>query len=887
MDVINYDDYRDEDGFIRLVRKTSDKVKVESITPELPKYNRTETQEIILRHGHIAITNYKKGDCWELEKALSVWDKVSFKYRMVAGWFVEEYEELRLSRGYDLRLLARLLPNRKFRVENYPTKPEKIDIDLYAEPRNDFQKVALTFMTCQGSYTMNNKYTQQLIDADTGDGKAQPNDTMIPTPKGLRRLDSLKVGDKVFNLDGKPVKILNIYPQKGLQKTYEVIFKDGRSTRCNDEHLWYVFDKYGRSEVLPLSEIRKNYLMPSKDGKHMGHRYSIPLPGPIQYKEYELPIDPYLIGAFIGNGALGESALTFTSGNTNVTAEVSRRVGYPTHMRRYDNYSFRFITHQTIDYDMEPRYWYLQTDKFFEELPEMINCKSATKFIPDIYKYNSIENRWLLLQGLFDTDGHISKDKYKISYTTISERLKNDIVEIIQSLGMAAYVTMDTRDKYKTGVCYRIIVACPDILKPKFFKANIKSLKRANYASNNYKTRKRDGLLAIYDIKEVEATEQRCIYIDDPRHVYVTEKYLTTHNTYCGVASIAYWQHKAVIIVPLSKLLDQWKKTLIDFTSVKESEIMIVQGSSACEKILSGKCKDIKVFIFMVDTIASFQKKNGNVKTIELLDATHAYIKIVDEVHRDMKAISMIDALSNFRLNYYMSASPGRAEQKENWIFRTLFKNVPRFGSTFKTEEERHINIMIKKYFWTPDHMQIKAMVNPRTGLNTKAYERELINSTAQQRESFDTSIKVMLNWAKGVLKNTNKILILAQSIETLYYLQKLAEEVFPGETSVYYGGLKPKEKEAALKYKVIVATSSTLGTGADIKGLQFCFNTSTYANQIEAIQISGRTRKIEGTEVVYCELVNFGYLKTARQFEKRRPALLKRAKHGKLIFVN
>ena len=528
MDNINYDKYRDGDGFIRLVRKIPDKVKVEPITPELPKYNRTETQEIILRHGHIAITNYKKGDCWELEKALSVWDKVSFKYRMVAGWFVEEYEELRLSRGYDLRLLARLLPNRKFRVENYPTKPDKIDIDLYTEPRSDFQKVALTFMTGQGAYRANNKYTQMLVDAQTGLGK-----------------------------------------------------------------------------------------------------------------------------------------------------------------------------------------------------------------------------------------------------------------------------------------------------------------------------------------------------------------------TFCGIASIVYWQHKAIIIVPFAKLLNQWKDSIIEYTSIKEDEVMIVQGSSACDKIVNGKCKDKKIFIFMVDTIASYQKNRGNIETIKMLDATHAYIKIIDEVHRDMKAISMIDALCNFRLNYYMSASPGRAEQKENWIFRTLFKNVPKFGSDFTKEDELYTNIMVKKYFWTPDHMQIKAMVNPRTGLNTKAYERELINSPAQQRESFDTSLRVMFNWAKGLLKSGNKILILAQSIETLYYIQKIAEEVFPGETSVYYGGLKPKEKEAALKYKVIVATSSTLGTGADIRGLQFCFNTSTYANQIDATQISGRTRKIEGTEVVYCEFVNYGYLKTARQFEKRRPALVKKAKHGKLIFVN
>lgn len=883
MEHINLDDYRDEEGFIRLVPKHP----ISKKNSLKKRFMQTDTKEIVLHHGYIAITNYKKGDCWELEKALSVWDKVSFKYRMVAGWFVPEYKELRLSRGFDLNLLARMLPQYKMRVENDAVKADKIEADLYVEPRSDFQRVALTFMTSQGVYSGNNKYTQQIIDADTGDGKAQPDDTIIPTPKGYRQLKKLKVGDFVYNLDGQPVEVLGIFPQKGKQVTYEITFKDGRTTRCNDEHLWYVIDKYDKASVLPLSEIRKNYLIPSTDGKHLGHRYAVPLPKPIEYKKTKLPIDPYLIGAFIGNGALSEKALTFSSGNMNVTAEVSKRIGYPTTFRKYDNYSYRFIKQHTKDSDGDDRKWYVQTKDFFSELPELIGCKSEKKYIPDMYKYASIEDRWLLLQGLFDTDGHISKDKYRISYTTISKQLRDDIVEVVRSLGYMVYAKEDRRNKYSTGVCYVLRIACPDKDKPNFFRAKSKAKRAAIYASKHYKTRKRDGLLTIMDIKRVEDTKQRCIYIDDPRHVYVSENFIPTHNTYCGIASIAYWSHKAVIFVPFSKLLDQWKESIVRFTSIKESEIMCVQGGNACQKILDGKCKNIKVFIFMVDTIVSFQKRYGNLATIDLLEATHAYVKIVDEVHRDMKAISMIEALSNFRLNYYMSASPGRAESKENWIFKTLFKNVPRFGSSFKTEEEKHINIMVKKYFWTPDSRQIKAMVNPKTGLNTKAYERELINAPPAQRESFDTAVRVMLNWAKRIMKPDKKAMILAQSIDTLYYIQKIAEEIFPEQTGVYYGGLKPKEKEAALKQRIIIATSSSLGTGADIKGLQFSFNVSTYANQIDAIQISGRTRKLDDAEVVYCELVNFGYLKTARQFEKRKPYLLKRAKHNKLIFVN
>ena len=130
--------------------------------------------------------------------------------------------------------------------------------------------------------------------------------------------------------------------------------------------------------------------------------------------------------------------------------------------------------------------------------------------------------------------------------------------------------------------------------------------------------------------------------------------------------------------------------------------------------------------------------------------------------------------------------------------------------------------------------------------------------------------------------------MLMAQSIETLYYIQKLAEEVFPGETSVYYGGMKKGNKEAALEKRIIVATDSSLGTGANIPNLQVLIYCSTYSNWLTARQISGRLRELkDGSQVVYIELLNTGYMKTMRQFDKRKSELINRSKTGKLFFVD
>lgn len=360
-------------------------------------------------------------------------------------------------------------------------------------------------------------------------------------------------------------------------------------------------------------------------------------------------------------------------------------------------------------------------------------------------------------------------------------------------------------------------------------------------------------------------------------------------KTFLGVATSCFMQARTIVFVPIEKVMHQWKESFLDFTSLREDEILLVKGSPMCKKILAGKYEDVKVFIFSVDTLVSFHDRYGDLETIEMLHNTNCYMKIVDEVHKDMKAITLIEAMCNFHMNYYMSATPGRAQRKENWMFKTLFRNMPRYGSDFDTKAEEHLNIMVKQYRFLPTHQQIKRMVNARKGwLNGKQYEKELFLSPDDQKEDFVNSVIGMLKWSKGLLKKGNKILILCDTVDGTEYLQDIAKTLFPkNEVSRYYGALKKDEKEAALKATVICATISSLGTGADIAGIQHVYNITTYTNWITTVQTAGRARKLpDGTMVWYIEFVNASYLKTWRQFNKRKPELAKRSRTGKIVFV-
>lgn len=733
--------WKDENGFSHLTPKTKSMSLLQKKQPE---------NQLIFRHGHIAITNYKMGDNKDFEKSLSTFDEIYWKYRPVGFYYVKPLKELRINRGYDIQALRNFFPRHKPVIDNDAYEYDDIKIKLKVGPRDDFQRTACTFLAGEAPYEQNKKVTQILMDADTGSGKALPDDERILTLHGWRPIKDVVVGDQIYTPDMKKTTVLGIYPQNGPQDVYQLTLVDGRTVRCNIEHLWDIYTDL----TIPMSSVIPTYEL-------------------IQRMDAGIPC--YI------------------------------------KMASVDHYA----DHHVIDISQfERRHYYY------------------------------------ILQSVKDRTADAA------SFTVTSQKLAHQLVRYIRSQKYFCKMT-----KHDTERMYTIWLKKPET-----------------------------PFIQITKIEKLPIrTKQRCILVDDPSHMFIAENYVPTHNTYCGTAMTCYWRAKTVVIVPFTKLLEQWKQAFLQFSDLKEKDIMIVQGSSACKKILKGDCRDIKVFLFMVDTIASFEDQYGPMKTMDMLEATRAYLKIVDEVHLDIKAIAMVEALSNFRMNYYMSASPGRTARKENWIFKCLFYNVPRFGSKYKKQDEKHLNILIKNYRFLPDQHQLQSMINRRKKwLNTKAYETELIHAPKAQREDFDQSLIQILKWIKGNLKDGNKVLLLCNTIDGTEYLKSIADQVFPEQTSRYYGTLPSKEeKKEALKKNVICATASSLGTGADIKGLQFCVNICTYSSKIDAVQISGRLREIPGTQVVYIELVNTGWYKTLRQYEKRKDVLLSRSRTGKLIVVD
>ncbi len=413
---------------------------------------------------------------------------------------------------------------------------------------------------------------------DMGLGKAQPLDAGILTPGGWTRMGDIRVGDAVIGASGGPCRVVGVYP-RGEREVFRVTFSDGSATECCDDHLWQVHSpvQNGRGtppRVLPLKEIRAKL----RDGAGNA-RFFIPMVGPVQFHEQPLPLDPYLLGALLGDGGIAPTgpggfsgsrcaapgANEFAAGTTRsplrglsgpAPAEGTDRErglragpaansfapGRAAHHHRSARISSHTATSSTGGIGMVERvaaglrgptiihrrrggeYGNPSPgihEPVLDALRELglAGCRSETKYIPEIYKLASATSRVALLQGLLDTDGHVRPGDNNVEYCTVSPRLAEDVRFLVQSLGGRARIRTKPT---KRPLAYRMSICLPNTVKP--FALGRK-------AATYHGREKYPPSRAIVDVQPVGTRPVQCIAVDAPDHLYVTDDFIVTHNT--------------------------------------------------------------------------------------------------------------------------------------------------------------------------------------------------------------------------------------------------------------------------------------------------------------------------------------------------------------------
>jgi replicative DNA helicase len=371
------------------------------------------------------------------------------------------------------------------------------------------------------------------IGARPKQGKAQPLTAKILTPDGWLQMGDISVGQYVIGLDGKPTRVVGVYPQ-GKKKVYRVTLTDGCSTECCEEHLWLTEtrnerkSKHGGFSVKTTRQIIDT--LKRKDYPYC-HNHVIPWYQPVEFSESEsnLPLHPWLLGALIGDGGLTMASIKFTKPEKDVLDKVlsllpeSDTSNEPT---ATGDLRIRRIKRNNTASD---------TKKIIDKLG--LSVTSEFRFIPPAYLRAKISDRILLLQGLVDTDGHIAKTV--IDFSTSSERLKNDVLDLCRGLGLgASWVRRITKFTAKDGSrrdglpSYRI--------KIKWRHSHIVPFSSQKHLSKFTVNHDAPWHRSIDSIVESGESECQCISVESHDSIYITDDFIPTHNTAAALQLIGH-----------------------------------------------------------------------------------------------------------------------------------------------------------------------------------------------------------------------------------------------------------------------------------------------------------------------------------------------------------
>ena len=351
-----------------------------------------------------------------------------------------------------------------------------------------------------------------IISGDPKTGKEQPISAIVYTPSGPVKMGDLSVGQNVCTPDGKTANISKIH-KNGVKDVYRLTFNDGTFAECGLDHLWKVGTNYhGRvkEEILTLYQIIKRGLYFSDRP-----RFKIQLSKEVFFAKRDVPIDPYILGALIGDGGM-------TAGSVIITNNDHEIVDYFKSFCSDRSLVLKQTKENGIGYRISCCVNF-GDNSLINDLRSLnlYGCSSHDKFIPDDYKYNSIDLRYSLIQGLMDTDGSNNNGR-SAEYTTVSKRLAYDFIEIVQSLGFTAKISQrSTSLNGKSFSSYRIYIAGNNISD--LFRTSRKSFEVSRKKVNLFRT--------IRSIEKVRTEECRCIELDNEDHLYLTNNFVVTHNS--------------------------------------------------------------------------------------------------------------------------------------------------------------------------------------------------------------------------------------------------------------------------------------------------------------------------------------------------------------------
>ena len=385
---------------------------------------------------------------------------------------------------------------------------------------------------------------------EAGGGKALELATMLPTPTGWTTMGEVKPGDTLFDENGMPCRVVAVSPVMIGRPCYRMVFSDGAEIVADAGHRWFTTTRAERNTAGKLTDewrtrrraARERRAKPASQkpwvsesitriNKERRHDYKPPPGGSIrttaeiassilaprgalnhaiqvakalQAPKAQVPIDPYLLGAWLGDGTSARAGICIAE------AEMAEQVGAVARDCGYE------LTKHA------DKYGYGITGGFAAALKteRLINAKH----IPASYQRASVDQRIALLQGLMDTDGYCDQ-RGQCEFTSVNDRLASGVLELIRGLGCKANIGVGIATLYGREISpkYRIkfLAGFPA------FRLERK-LARQKMVGMRPTTRRR----YVEAVDPVQSVPVRCIEVDSPSRLFLAgEAMIPTHNS--------------------------------------------------------------------------------------------------------------------------------------------------------------------------------------------------------------------------------------------------------------------------------------------------------------------------------------------------------------------
>ena len=350
------------------------------------------------------------------------------------------------------------------------------------------------------------------------EGKALALDTEVPTTEGWRTMGELRPGDLVFDENGLPTVVLaTTEPMLG-RECREVMFSEATSVVCDEAHNWATIDKSGREHgrrelrVRTTREIARTLVVRGE------RNHQVPLAGPVRYPKRDLPIDPYVLGAWLGDGTSSKAEIT--SADEEILHEIEL-AGYGVAAQRTRRLSYRI---GGIGHTRDALTGRLTSNESLNSTLRWVGLLGQ-KVIPNDYLRASLEQRQALLEGLMDTDGYVDSVG-RCDLTTVNPGLADSYRELVASLGFRPTLAkkravLNGRD---CGPKFEIQFT-PD--RP-VFRLPRKLVRQKTYGAFH-------RFRAIVGVREAPSVPVRCIQVSSASGQFlVTRAYIPTHNSSLG-----------------------------------------------------------------------------------------------------------------------------------------------------------------------------------------------------------------------------------------------------------------------------------------------------------------------------------------------------------------